>query len=141
MESSDAVRVGEIDGMYSFLQNIDWTEPWLIALLVCHLLCLVFTIVTRKHANIQAILFLLLLFLIFMSEWINEYAASNYKLFSRLQYFDSSGLFIAVVFSLPLLCNCLLMVMIWVYQMAHLLVKVKRAEIRHKLKSEEAKDK
>ncbi|XP_038051796.1 transmembrane protein 18-like [Patiria miniata] len=137
----DAVGVDDIDGMFAFLEHIDWTEPWLITLLLFHAVCAAVTVLTRKYFNVQLVYFFLLLILIYFSETINEYAALNYESFSKQQYFDSNGLFIAVVFSLPLLCNCLLIVMIWMYQTAHLLVKVKRAEIRHKSKQEEAKAK
>ena len=32
------------------------------------------------------------------------------RMFSRLQYFDSSGLFITLVYNVPLLINCLVMI-------------------------------
>lgn len=45
-----------------------------------------------------------------MSEYINEVAAHNWQTFSRQQYFDSNGLFISTVFCIPLLLNCMILI-------------------------------
>lgn len=45
-----------------------------------------------------------------MSGKINEVAARNQHLFSRQQNFDRHGLFISTVFSMPILLNCMLMI-------------------------------
>ncbi|XP_033099472.1 transmembrane protein 18-like [Anneissia japonica] len=128
----DAVRIGEIDGFLSFLKNIDWSEPWIICLLSLHMLFFIILILTRHYNNFQIVLFLFMLGLIYCSEYINEFAAKNYKSFSRLQYFDSNGLFITVVFSVPLLINSLILVSIWLYQTGSLLISVKRAKLLSK---------
>lgn len=48
--------------------------------------------------------------LVYFSENINELAAIHWRSFSRQQYFDSNGLFISTVFSIPILLNCMLMI-------------------------------
>lgn len=48
--------------------------------------------------------------LVYFSETINELAAIHWRTFSRQQYFDSNGLFISTVFSIPILLNCMLMI-------------------------------
>jgi hypothetical protein len=40
---------------------------------------------------------------VYIAEDLNEYLSKNYKAFTRHQYFDSSGLFISLFMSLPLL--------------------------------------
>lgn len=47
---------------------------------------------------------------VYFSESINEYAAQNWSSFSKQQYFDSNGLFISTVFSIPILLNCMLLI-------------------------------
>lgn len=54
--------------------------------------------------------FSFLVIMVYFSENINEIASNNWKKFSRQQYFDSKGLFISIVFSVPILLNCMLMV-------------------------------
>lgn len=46
----------------------------------------------------------------YFSETINELGAEHWQSFSRQQYFDSNGLFISTVFSIPILLNCMLMI-------------------------------
>ncbi|XP_077864466.1 transmembrane protein 18-like [Saccoglossus kowalevskii] len=76
---ADAVRVGEIDGILPFLSAIDWSEPFMIGLIVFHVLCLITTITTRKHSTVQAVYFFILLVLVYFSENVNEICAENYK--------------------------------------------------------------
>lgn len=47
---------------------------------------------------------------VYFSESINEYAAENWESFSEKQYFDKNGLFISTVLSIPVLLNCMLMI-------------------------------
>jgi hypothetical protein len=47
---------------------------------------------------------------VYFSETINRLAAERWKEFATRQYFDSSGLFISVVFSIPALFNCMVVV-------------------------------
>ncbi|CAL4140774.1 unnamed protein product, partial [Meganyctiphanes norvegica] len=108
---------------------IDWSEGWLIGLVVFHILLTVFTLLTRNHHTFQAILFFLLLVTVRCSESINEYAAQHWKSFSRQQYFDSNGLFISVMFSMPVLFNCMMMVMNWLWLSSSMMITWKRSEI------------
>ncbi|XP_074656988.1 transmembrane protein 18-like [Tubulanus polymorphus] len=125
------VGVGEITGLWTFLKSIDWLEErWLQGLVLFHILCSVTLILGRNYTLIQIIIFVVLLLLVFLSENINEWAAHNYKSFSSQQYFDSDGLFISVVFSLPALLNCFFIVMFWFIDTGKMMVKVKRAKVR-----------
>lgn len=131
----DPINIDGIDGFIGYLRSIDWSETWLIGLMLVHLLVFCLTILTRNHGNFQAVLFFILLMLVYVSENINEFAARNWRYFSRQQYFDSKGLFISVIFSMPLLINCLLMVCNWLYASGTLMVKLKRAQLRERLRS------
>ncbi|XP_039314079.1 transmembrane protein 18 isoform X1 [Solenopsis invicta] len=119
-----------IDGIWPFLQSIDWRDPWLAALLTFHVAVTMTALMTRNHANFQIILFLVLLLLVYFSESINEVAATNWMIFSRQQYFDSQGMFISIVFSVPILINCMIMVASWLYQSSQLMTFLKRAQLR-----------
>jgi len=62
------------------------------------------------NARIIYIFHALSVSVVYFSESINEYAAQNWKTFSKQQYFDDNGLFISTVFSIPILLNCMLLI-------------------------------
>jgi len=134
-EMDKFVEINEIQGLWSYFKSIDWTDPWLMVLLLCHTLVTLTTILTRNHGTVQSLLFFALLLLVYFSEQINELAAVHWKSFSRQQYFDSKGMFMSFVFSVPLLLNCLIMVCNWVYVSGTLMVKLKRAQLREQIKA------
>nr|CAH7747018.1 unnamed protein product [Callosobruchus chinensis] len=98
-------------------------------------------ILTRNYGNFQAVLFFCLLLLVYFSESINELASTNWKIFSRQQYFDSNGLFISVVFSIPILLNCILMVGSWLYQSTQLMTNLKIAQLKEQMRKEKESNK
>ncbi|XP_017792883.1 PREDICTED: transmembrane protein 18 [Habropoda laboriosa] len=126
-----------IDGILPFLQSIEWRDPWLALLLTFHIAVTMTALMTRNHANFQIMLFLALLLLVYFSESINEVAASNWMLFSRQQYFDSNGFFISVVFSVPILMNCMIMIASWLYQSGQIMISLKRAQLRQQARNRE----
>jgi len=130
-------------GIISFLLSIDWQEPWLWGLLCFHALCVVLTtfIIRLNLQGLQITLFTTYLGLIYFSEYINEWAAGNYRLFSTQQYFDSRGMFISLLFSTPLLLNCLCFIVNWMYTSVQTMIKLKRAKIRSEIKAMQEKSK
>ncbi|KAF9416994.1 hypothetical protein HW555_005822, partial [Spodoptera exigua] len=116
---------------------IEWRDPWLIALISFHIIITFTCFSTRNYGNFQVILFIILceyIYFLYFSENINEVAARNWTLFSRQQYFDSKGLFISVVFSIPILLNCMIMVGSWLYQSTQIMTNLKKAQLRQRLK-------
>jgi hypothetical protein len=128
------VRDGHIDSIYKFILSIDWSESWLQGLIGFHLALLVFVFLTRKMFRTQAVLFILLLCSVLSAEKVNEFAAKNFAAFSRLQYFDSYGMFISLVWSTPILINSVIILINWFVNSGELLVKVKRTELAMKEK-------
>ncbi|XP_050400139.2 transmembrane protein 18 [Patella vulgata] len=126
----DPIEVNEIQGVWSYLKTIDWSDNWLKYLGGFHLLCIVLTVLTRHSTTIQAFYFVFLLLAIYSAEYINEWAATNYKLFSKQQYFDSNGMFVSIVYSCPILFNCLVIVILWLWNTGVLLNEIKRMKIR-----------
>ncbi|XP_044742395.1 transmembrane protein 18 [Chrysoperla carnea] len=133
---SQFIEMNEISGVWTFLKSIEWQDPWLICLIVFHVIITLMALLTKNYGNFQIVLFLVLLVMVYFSENINEIASLNWKKFSRQQYFDSKGLFISIVFSVPILLNCMLMVGQWLYQSTQLMTKLKRAQLREKLKQQ-----
>ncbi|XP_013772146.1 transmembrane protein 18-like [Limulus polyphemus] len=142
MNPAGTVKVGieskEIFSIMKLLEEVDWTEPWIILLLVFHGFITVLAVVTRNHGNIQAVLFCLLLLMVYFSEVLNEWAARNWRLFARDQYFDSSGVFISIMFAAPSLLNCLFLVCQWLWISGTLLIKAKQAQLRSQVQQQHA---
>ena len=46
------------------------------------------------------------------------------SVFAKEQYFDSNGLFISVVFSAPIIVNCAIIVMMWLYESFSLVIQI-----------------
>ncbi|XP_065164849.1 transmembrane protein 18 [Atheta coriaria] len=130
MIEHDFVEINQINGFLAFIWSIDWKDPWIIALFTFHITVTLMALLTRNYGNLQALLFFFLLLLVYFSESINEIASTNWSVFSRQQYFDSSGLFISVVFSIPILLNCMLMVGNWLYQSTQLMKNLKIAQLQ-----------
>ncbi|EFA03470.1 transmembrane protein 18 [Tribolium castaneum] len=141
MIEQNFVEINQIDGFLSFIWSIDWRDPWLLGLFTFHITIFIMAIFTRNYGNFQALLFFCLLLLVYFSESINKLASSNWKIFSRQQYFDSNGLFISVVFSMPILLNCMLMVGSWLYQSTQLMKNLKIAQLEERIKNEKKLEK
>ncbi|XP_013782864.1 transmembrane protein 18-like [Limulus polyphemus] len=123
----------ELFSITKLLDKVDWTEPWIIMLLVFHGFVTVLAVATRNHGNIQAALFCILLLMVYFSEVLNEWAARNWRLFARDQYFDSRGTFFSTMIAAPLLLNCLFLVGHWLWISGTLLIKAKQSQFRSNL--------
>uniref|UniRef100_A0AAR5Q732 Transmembrane protein 18 n=2 Tax=Dendroctonus ponderosae TaxID=77166 RepID=A0AAR5Q732_DENPD len=141
MSDTEFIDISKLEGFIAYLSNIEWRDPWLIGLFTFHLSIFMMAILTRNYGNFQALLFFFLLLLVYFSENINNLASTNWKIFSRQQYFDSNGLFISIVFSMPILINCMLMVGNWLYQSTQLMTTLKTAQLKEKLRKEKSREK
>lgn len=74
--------------------------------------------------------YFLLVLLVFFSEYINELAATNSHRFSNQNYFDSNGMFLSLIFSCPILINCLFILARWLFMSFDLITKVKTAQLK-----------
>uniref|UniRef100_A0A3P8S722 Transmembrane protein 18 n=1 Tax=Amphiprion percula TaxID=161767 RepID=A0A3P8S722_AMPPE len=121
-----------ITSIWTFLMSVQWSEPWLIGLLVFHVVCLFLTVLTCRFYRAQICHFLLIVGLVYSAEYLNELAAMNWRSFSDFQYFDSKGMFISLVFSIPLLLNAVIIVMVWVYRTFSTMTELKMLQLKRK---------
>jgi len=132
----DAINTKEIDSIYKFLAHIDWSEPFLQGLIIFHIVSTVTILATRRRVWIQGFLFTLLLVSISLTERANEWLATNFKLYSKLQYFDSQGMFISLTYSAPVLVNCVIILINWFFISGDMLVRVKQKQMEVESKKE-----
>merc|ERR1711892_364075 len=125
----DAINTKDIDSIYKFFAHIDWSEPFIQGLIIFHVFSMFLILATRKRVWIQGFLFTVLLVSISLTERANEWLATNFKMYSKLQYFDSQGMFISLTYSAPVLIN-------WFFISGDMLVKVKRKQIEVESKKE-----
>lgn len=134
--------------------QIDWRKDnWLFLVVAFHIFITILSFASRRMVNFQIVLFLVLrefnftsaifhrfnfyvvlVFLVYFSEYLNEIGASHWQKFSQQQYFDSNGLFISVIFSCPILINCIFLLARFLYQSFDLMTKVKTAQLKQQLK-------
>ncbi|GAQ82535.1 hypothetical protein KFL_001140230 [Klebsormidium nitens] len=129
------------DSILAFVHAVDWTEPWILALICAHMLLFFVAIFTRRRNNLQFVLFFTILATIYFAETINKLAGKHWKQFSRQHYFDPQGVFISVIFSGPLILISLILLVNSLYNLTQLIIEVKRAELRVRSKQQAAEDK
>ncbi|XP_048590164.1 transmembrane protein 18 [Nematostella vectensis] len=139
---SDWLPTDKIDGFWEFLKAIDWSEPWLRVLIAFHFFTFIVVILLRNHTNIQGVIFLFLLGLVYASEQLNILGERHWRKFAREQYFDSGGLFISVILSVPVLFNCFVILVSWLWTACSMLIVVGKGRVREKQKQlvKEAKE-
>ncbi|GAB5591879.1 hypothetical protein Unana1_06779 [Umbelopsis nana] len=77
----------------------------------------------------------------FIGAPLNELAAKNWDQFASANYFDESGMFLATVYSLPLILNCVLALVLVLRATCTMLVNVKRAQLQRQAKAMKASSK
>jgi hypothetical protein len=73
-------------------------------------------------------MFLLVAGLVMSLQWINSFAAKNWKLFSTQNYFDANGIFIGTIFGIPLILMALFILFNGLYRSSQSLIAVKKKE-------------
>ncbi|KAG2187851.1 hypothetical protein INT44_000601 [Umbelopsis vinacea] len=122
----------------NFIRAIDWSQPWLIALVAFHVTSFLALILSRnKHDLLSGLLFFFI-FLACLSQPLNAFLSSNWEQFASANYFDDSGLFLATVYSLPLIINCILALVLVLRATCTMLVSVKRKQLERQVKAKKS---
>lgn len=93
---------------------------------------LLIVIISRKNTNFQMCLFLLSLVGVYLAERLNGVLLANWQSFAGQNYFDPHGVFISVLWSGPLLMIAIVILINTLFSLCHLIVKWKRAELKHR---------
>ncbi|CAN6346722.1 unnamed protein product [Urochloa humidicola] len=120
------------DNLRAFVHAVDWTEPWLMCLMAFHVILLLTAVGFRRNANFQLLLPFLAYSGVYMAEKMNRYLGEHWKSFASQNYFDRLGVFISVIWSGPLIFISIVSVVSSLIALCRLMVKWKRAELRHR---------
>jgi hypothetical protein len=121
--------------MLGFYHAVDWSEPWLRGLAVFHILVWTIAIAFRRWDNVQMLLLVSILGVVYSAETLNRLGGEHWQQFAGQNYFDKHGVFMSVLWSAPLLGDAFLLIYFALRSSAALLVQVKRAELRHNRKA------
>ncbi|KAF3521661.1 hypothetical protein F2Q69_00047645, partial [Brassica cretica] len=69
---------------------------------------------------------------VYFAESLNRLLRKNWKSFSTQNYFDPHGVFLSVIWSGPLLVIAMIILISTLFSLCYLIVKWKRAELRHR---------
>ena len=125
----------------AFRAAIHWTEPLIVGLLVFQLVMLASTVVViRRGGTVSR--FGLLLFIagiVRCAERINAYAGNRWEDIATQNYFDTNGVFVLIFLAVPLLLDCVIMLVSFLREASSLLVEVKTMEMKKKKKNQGSK--
>eukprot|EP00850_Spirogloea_muscicola_P002394 SM000009S23523 [mRNA] locus=s9:491209:492360:+ [translate_table: standard] len=127
---------GGADGLFTqasaFVRAVDWTEPWLLGLIACHIILILLVITTWRRINVQAAIFLFACASVYGAERMNRLLGRYWKKFATQQYFDRQGIFISTVLSGPMLIIATIILVNLLRNVVDLMVRWKRAQLRHR---------
>eukprot|EP00873_Tetraselmis_striata_P038614 jgi/Tetstr1/458878/TSEL_004386.t1 len=122
-------ETGLVEDFSQFAAAVQWTEPWLLALLGTEVALLICILVFRKATGFQGVVFFLCAGIVKSSESINSYLATQWEAFATQPYFDPRGVFISAVLSVPLVLIMFVILINYLVASASLLVTMKRKEL------------
>ena len=123
-----------------FFEAVDWTEPWLVAVLSLHAMLLLVAVATRKSETAQMCVFALCAFLVFIAERLNGLASKHWRAFSTQDYFDKEGVFTTTVFCVPLIAVLVVVLVNFLRLMASMMIQAKRAQLKQRARAEAKKE-
>ncbi|KAL0085839.1 transmembrane protein 18-domain-containing protein [Phycomyces blakesleeanus] len=94
-----------VDYTLQFFQSVDWSQPWLRALIGFHVICMLIPIFLRNRHTLLSVYFFAILGMAALASPLNSLGAEHWKQFASANYFDPSGMFIVIVYAFPLLIN------------------------------------
>ena len=136
LNATSIARTEFIHDVMGFVHAIDWSERWLLGLAAFHCWTWIVAIMLRS-ADAQMVLLIALLGAVYSAEWLNTFAREHWQEFAGQNYFDKRGVFISVMYSMPLLCLAFFVLISGLRNAGKLLVKVKRKELRQKQKEKQ----
>ena len=109
---------------------IDWSEPWIQAVLAVFALQLLLLIVLRKKQWYVLLNLAVNSALVLSAKPLNAYLHDNWQLFARKNYFDSEGMFFTLTLSFMSIIVCLTCALLMFLQVVSLMIRLKRTQLQ-----------
>ncbi|ETW08385.1 hypothetical protein H310_00979 [Aphanomyces invadans] len=116
--------------MVQWYEAVDWQEPLILGLISFHVLLFMAILVLRHVYIVQVVLFLFICGTIFLSERLNSLGRVYWQSFASQNYFDVNGVFMGIFVAGPLLAIGFVQLASNLYNMAHMVVAIKRHELK-----------
>ncbi|KAI8644117.1 transmembrane protein 18-domain-containing protein [Parasitella parasitica] len=116
-----------------FFNAVDWTQPWIMCIMVFHLTCFMFAVGLRNKHNALSVYLFILLGLAALTQPLNNLGMKHWKSFSKQPYFDASGIFIVSAYSFPLLFNGFVTLVFVLRATVSALINAKRGQLQQKI--------
>lgn len=86
-----------------FIDSVQWSEPFIISLIMMQICTVSMLYLTRRHHNVQFVILILLTCVTLAAESLNRLGKTHWSSFASQDYFDSNGLFMLVFVTAPFL--------------------------------------
>ena len=126
-----------LEHLAAFRSAVNWTEPLIVTVLVFQIIMLALTLwaLRRGGTAVRISLLSLVAIVVRSAERINSYASSRWQDLATQNYFDQGGVFVLLFLCLPLILDCLIMLVGLLREASGLLVEVKTMEVKQKERS------
>jgi len=130
-----------MEHIQAFSSAITWEEPFIMLLLLFHLIALVTAIVLTRRGELYSRMGLMVFLgaIVRLAEWINSIGASRWRDFATQNYFDKNGIFIGLMLCAPLLFVCFGILLSMVSEASGLLVGIKNMKSEQKTRGKKTK--
>ncbi|KAG9322915.1 hypothetical protein KVV02_003454 [Mortierella alpina] len=130
MEHAQAAWLDFKTASSGFISSVEWQQTWIQMILLLHVTLFIIILILRNRPNPLAAMLFCTILLAALSEPLNGIGSRHWQLFSDDNYFDTHGVFMGVVWAMPLLGNALLGLLLLLRATVKLLVKVKKAQLQ-----------
>ncbi|KAK8789986.1 hypothetical protein WA158_006766 [Blastocystis sp. Blastoise] len=111
-----------------FVSSVTWSDTYIKILFSFYAIWLLLVILFKKNITFQFCALVLESVAIFGSKYLNNFAHENWQHFSSQDYFDESGLFVTILWSVPILIICCIQCLLFTFTIAVTLYKSLKEE-------------
>ncbi|KAA0146224.1 hypothetical protein FNF29_08173 [Cafeteria roenbergensis] len=118
------------DAVMGFVYAVDWTDPFIIGIVVAIATMYAVVFATRKHVDAQIALLAVVCAVAYAAPHASRALGPHWQQLARQDYFDKHGYFGSMMVSLPLMLLALIQMGMAFCSASTLLVQYKRKQLR-----------